>query len=449
MGTNHHAPLPPSPRDRLKLAYLVARFPKTTETFVARELNAVARDPAIEAHLFSLFPAPDAATVHPSAEQWVPRLREVPPRVALLAAARWLRRRPVRWVTTLSALVWGFRRRPSLLPASIASFLVGCAHAETMEREGFEHVHAHFVGNPGTAAWAIHRLTGIGYSTTVHAYELFQDKAFLCRRVVDARFVVTISNFNARWLRAECAEAGTPIHVIRAGVDLQRFRFTDHSAPSDSVQAVTVGSLLPHKGHRVLLDALADPALQRVKLTIIGDGDQRQALEQQARSLGLRDRVSFLGNLAEDRVAAELEGSDLFVSPSLIGPTGRMEGVPVVLMEALAAGVPAIATRLSGVPELIRDGETGLLSEQGDVDSLRATLRLFLVDRQAAGRRARAGRQLVEDVFDVASSGQAPSGPGLMVNADPPLLPGAAVIARRSSRRRSAPTHMSCSFRHW
>jgi colanic acid/amylovoran biosynthesis glycosyltransferase len=396
----------PPQRDRLKLAYLVARFPKTTETFVARELNEVARDPGIDAHLFSLFPAPDAATVHPSAEPWMSRLRTVPPQAALRATFRWLRRRPLRTVTTLSALLWGFRQRPGLLPASIASFVIGCAHAETLDREGFNHVHAHFVGNPGTAAWTIHRLTGIGYSATVHAYELFQDKAFLCRRVIDARFVVTISDFNARWLRAECTGAGTPIHVIHAGVDLQRFGFTDRGEISETVNAVTVGSLMPHKGHRVLLEALADPELADIRLSIIGDGDERPALARQALSLGLQERISFLGNLPEDRVAAELEHSDLFVSPSLIGPTGRMEGVPVVLMEALAAGVPAIATRLSGVPELIRDGETGLLSEQGDVESLRAMLRLFLADRQAAASRARAGRQLVEQEFDVAQSGR-------------------------------------------
>jgi colanic acid/amylovoran biosynthesis glycosyltransferase len=391
---------------RLKLAYLVARFPKVTETFVARELNQVASDPGIDAHLFALFPAPESATVHPSAQAWINQLRQATPRAGLGAAARWLRRRPLRFVTSLTALAWGFRERPRLLPASISAFIVGCAHAETMEREGFDHIHAHFVGNPGTAAWTIHRLTGIGYSATVHAYELFQDKAFLARRIGEARFVVTISDFNARWLRAECAGVGTPVHVIRAGVDLQRFRFTERLGRSETVRAVTVGSLMPHKGQRVLLDALADPGLERITLAIIGEGDQREALEQHVRALGLQDRVSFLGNLPEDRVADELEQSDLFISPSLIGPTGRMEGVPVVLMEALASGVPAIATRLSGVPELIRDGETGLLSEQGDVASLNATLGRFLSDREAGVQRARAGRQLVEDEFDVANSGR-------------------------------------------
>ena len=411
MNAEDPAGATPPPNDetggRLKVAYVVARFPKTTETFVARELNEVAAHPGIEATLFSLFPAPAAATVHPSAAPWIAGLREVRPPAALSAAVRWLRRRPLRFTTSLGALIWGFRTRPRLLPSTLAAFVVGCAHAETLQDEGFEHVHAHFVGNPGTAAWTAHRLTGIRYSATVHAYELFQDKAFLRRRVADARFIVTISDFNAQLLREECAGVATPIHVIRTGVDLRRFDFRHRAANASQVRAITVGSLLAHKGHQVLLNALAAADLESIQLAIVGDGEERAALEHRARSIGVADRVSFLGDLPEDRVAAELSVSDLFVSPSLISPTGRMEGVPVVLMEALAVGVPSIATRLSGVPELVRHGETGLLSDQGDVDSLRETLRDFLADRAGADRRARAGRALVEREFDVIDSGRA------------------------------------------
>lgn len=388
----------------LKLAYLVARFPKVTETFVARELNAVAADPRIEASLFSLFPAPPHTTVHASAEPWLDRNHPATPRASLSALGRWVRRRPLRTVGSLARLTAGFARRPRLLPASLAAFAAGCAHAETMEAEGIEHVHAHFMGNPGTAAWTIHRLTGIGYSATIHAYELFQDRAFLRPRVDEARFVVTISDFNGRLLHELCPSTPTPVHIIRVGVDLTKFRYRERLVHENPVRAITVGSLMSHKGHRVLISALAAEDLSGVELEIVGDGAEREALEQLADTLGVSKRVRFLGSMSEDRVVDSLEHSDVFVSPSVISDTGRMEGVPVVLMEALASGLPAIATRISGVPELIRPHTTGLLAEQNDVEDLRAALREFIGDPEGARVRAREGRALVEREFDVIRS---------------------------------------------
>ena len=156
----------------------------------------------------------------------------------------------------------------------------------------------------------------------------------------------------------------------------------------------------------MLLEALADggPVLDRIRLELVGEGPLRGRLEELARRLGIGARVSFRGGLTEPQVAAALDAADLFVLPSVVAANGQMEGVPVALMEALACGLPTVASRLSGVPELVRDGETGVLAEPGDVGSLREALRVAITDPVAARRRAEAGRRLVESEFDLQRS---------------------------------------------
>ncbi|MGO9959666.1 MAG: glycosyltransferase, partial [Solirubrobacteraceae bacterium] len=150
--------------------------------------------------------------------------------------------------------------------------------------------------------------------------------------------------------------------------------------------------------------ACADPALGRIHLSIVGDGEQRQHLEKLIADLDLGRRVRLLGSLPEGDVADLLDKADLFILPSLVASSGRMEGIPVVLMESLACGVPAVATRLSGIPELVEDGVTGTLAEQGNVESLRRAILKVMGDPEAARRMATAGRARVELEFDVATS---------------------------------------------
>ena len=390
----------------LRLAYLVSRFPKTTETFVVRELNEVAARPDIDARLYSLFPPREgAAMVHPSARPWVHQVQRPGVAVSVRSAMRWLWRRPLQVTAMTAILVATFGRQPRKLVASLGAMVIGCRLAEDMQRDGIEHVHAHFVGHPATAAWVIQRLTGIRYSVTAHAYELFQDTEFLKTRVRAARFVVTISQFNADFLFRFCSGVTPPISVVRAGIPLEDFPYRERRMPpSGPIHALAVGSLIEHKGHRILLEALTDPQLERVHLTLVGDGPERQSLEAAARSAGLAERVQFLGSRREDEVAELMQGCDLFVLPSLIATSGRMEGVPVVLMEAMASGAPVVATRLSGIPELVIDGETGRLAAQGDVANFRAKIAATLDDPRSATEMARAARSRVEREFDVRRS---------------------------------------------
>jgi glycosyltransferase involved in cell wall biosynthesis len=215
---------------------------------------------------------------------------------------------------------------------------------------------------------------------------------------------VPISEFNRRFIRAHARDDSTPLHVVHCGVDPQRYAFRPRVPPANGpVRALCVASLQGYKGHRVLFEALAGAgdALERVRLDLVGSGELRGELERRAARLGIAARVHFHGPLTEPQVLALLELADLFVLPSIIEPTGFMEGIPVVLMEAMAVGLPVVASRLSGVPELVRDGDTGLLAEQGDPRSLGSALELTLSDPAATDRRVAAARRLIERDFDV------------------------------------------------
>jgi len=385
----------------MKVAYMVSRFPHVTETFVVRELNGVDAATDLELELFSLFPAVDA-TLHPAARGWVGRLRGGSSWGALRGSAWWLCRRPGTLLCTAAVVARAFARDPPRLARALATVALASDHARAMRRLGVEHVHAHFANYPAIAAWTVARLAGPTSSFTAHAHDIFRDQSFLRRLVADARFVVTISDFNREFL-ARYNGGQTPLHVVHCGVDTAAWPVRLRTLPARGpVRALCVASLEEKKGHRVLLRALAHAGgeLDRVELDLVGPGPLRAELETLARSLGLVDRVRFHGALPEPEVAALLDRADLFVLASIVERSGFMEGIPVALMEALAAGVPVVATRLSGIPELVRDEDTGLLAEPGDAASLRAAVERAITDPAAARRRAAAGRELVEREFD-------------------------------------------------
>ncbi|HUR84047.1 MAG TPA: glycosyltransferase [Solirubrobacteraceae bacterium] len=392
----------------MKVAYFVSRFPHCSETFIVRELDAVSARPGVDIELFALFSA-RGATAHPAARPWTARLHRCGAGAALAGLAWWACRRPLRLLSSIALVVHGHRSNPRTLVRALATIPIAAAHARSVRALGVGHVHAHYATYPALAAWLCRRLTNIGYSFTAHAHDVFVDRSLLARKLRDARFVVTISRFNRELLAAEAAPRGTPVHVVHCGVDPGAYVYRSRSPRgAGPVHALCVASLQEYKGHRWLLEALAHggPALERIRLDLVGEGPLRRPLEDLAARLGLGDRVRFAGALPEEEVARKLAEADLFVLPSIVARDGQMEGLPVALIEALAAGVPVVATRLSGVPELVADGITGVLAPPADAAALADALRRVLDDPAAAATRAAAGRGVVEAAFDVRESGR-------------------------------------------
>jgi glycosyltransferase involved in cell wall biosynthesis len=391
------------------VAYVASRFPEVTQTWMLREIDAVAEEPDIECELFGLFPPMKrTGTLHPSAERWMEHLVRPGPGASLRAALWWTTHRPRQFLGALGSVVRAYWRRPGLLVKALVTVATASGHARAIEGLGVSHLHAHTATYPLLAAWFCRRLTGATYSFTAHAHDIFMDQTFLRERLAEARFAVAISEFNREFM-APFGNGSTPVHVIRCGIDVSAYRFRARDLEREgAVRALAIGGLKDYKGHRYLLEALAGtPQLERVALELVGDGPLREELVAIADRLGLGDRVTFHGALPEPEVIAHLDRADLFVLPSIVTPEGNSEGLPVVLMEAMAAGAPVVATRITGVPELVRDGETGLLVGPADSSALGAGIAAVLADPDAARRRSEAARLLVEREYDVQVTGPA------------------------------------------
>ena len=390
---------------RPEIVYLVSRFPRTSETFIVREMDALDRLGRFDIQVRSLFPSPDT-TVHDIARRWAER-RVRPTYAAALAGFAWAGlTRPRALMSVLAHVIDDYRRSPTLVRA-LVTVLIACAHARDLARSPRPpHIHAHYLSYPALAAWVCHRLAHCSYSVTVHAHDLYVDPSMLERKIADARFIATISEYN-RNLLERLNPRHTPIHVLRAGIDTAAYHFRPRIIPADGpVRALTVASLQVYKGHEVLLRALAmgGPSVDRITLDLIGHGELQRELEVLAEQLGLGERVRFLGSRTEDEVRAALDAADLFVLPSIVAEDGQMEGLPVVLMEALACGVPTVSTDLSGIPEIVVDGSTGLLAVPGDVAGLNTTLAAMVARGSDVLDFAESGRRLVEREFELQHS---------------------------------------------
>jgi len=386
-----------------RIGYIVSRFPLITETFILREIAELDRRPGTHVELFSLFAAPEGP-VHDAAKPWMPRLRRAEYVHGAAAVVSFLVRRPASLLRAVADLVTDYRSNPRFLLRALATFVLAADIARQVERTSVSHVHAHFATYPALAAWLAARLTGVTYSFTPHAHDIFVHQLGLARRLREAAFVIGITEYNRRFL----IEHGAPaerVNVVRCGIDPGAYAFRPRTLESRTLRGVCVASFKEYKGQRVLVEALAADELVRESIAIdfIGDGPLRPATEQIAERLGVRAQTNFVGSLPETEVAARLAEADFMVLPSVVAEDGDTEGLPIVLMEALAAGLPVVASRLTGIPELIRDGETGILVEPNDAVELARGLRRLL-DDDGSRSRAERGRAVVERDHDIRAS---------------------------------------------
>lgn len=383
------------------VAIVVSRFPKLTETFILREIEALSRS-GIPILLVPLIRHRDS-TVHELARSWSSRALWTPwfDRSVVRSCWRWMREKPASTIRAVgSALAVEFHGPARLL--KVAALVPKALHiARLLDERGIPHVHAHFATHPATIARLVASLTGATYSVTVHAHDIFVDTRGLGTKLQGAAFVRCISRFNARHLEREL-DTDVRLEVVRLGVDPDRYS-TARKRRGTAATILCVAALRPYKGIDVLLDACArlDAEGRDFELELIGDGPQRDDLQRRAESLGISDRTRWRGGMTEGQVIERLGEADIAVHPSVVAPNGQMDGIPVALMEAMAAGLPVVASRLSGIPELVRSDRDGLLVTPGRADELASALGGLLDDPGARERLGREGRRRVESAFDV------------------------------------------------
>jgi len=275
-----------------------------------------------------------------------------------------------------------------------------------IRRAGLRHVHAHFTSPAADIAMIVAELgdgrQALSWSFSAHGADIQEtDQRLLAEKIRSATRVVCVSDYGRSQLMAIVGpEHWSKIGVVHCGVNLEDFP-VNRLAPQDSrhVRILNVGRLVSVKGQSLLLEAvkLVSERGVNVTLTVIGDGPLRTALRETARRLDIEENVEFPGRVGQDNIAAYYRSADLFCLPSL------REGVPVVLMEAMASGVPVIATRITGIPELVEDGETGLLVPPGRPDSMADAIIRLSGDGELRKRLTRAARTRIATEYDVRS----------------------------------------------
>jgi len=385
-----------------RLLYVVSLFPCWSETFIAREIAALIAAGA-DVRILSL-KAPSEKLVHPEAERLLARVRHpLSPGPAALRRAAALFAHPRALSSLVRALGRALARHPIELAKSLEAVARATEQLDWIREFDPDVIHAHWASYPSTAALALGRLLGKPFGFTCHAHDIFLHDHLLREKIESAAVPVTISRYNVAWLAEHVTrQARDRLTVIHCGVDLPSLPFQADAREEDLI--VTVGRLDPIKGLDVLVDALADLKRQgrRFRCRVIGEGPLRGQLQASIDRQGLQERVKLVGARPQSEVRAALCAATIFALPSQITPSGDRDGIPVSLMEAMAAGAPVVSTSVSGIPELIEDGREGLLVSPRDSRALAEALARLFDDGALRRRLAAAARGKIEREFDAA-----------------------------------------------
>lgn len=381
---------------KTKVGYVLKRYPRLSETFILNEI--LAHEAAgLELHVFSLR-EPEEGPQHEDVKRVRARVSCLPmERVttrgfgeAMMGAADVLDEEESSFVFRESKYPWSLWQAGQI--------------ARGVRELGISHLHAHFA----TEATAMARLAalqaGVTYSFTAHAKDIFHESVDLPRLqrfARDAAGIVTVSDFNVAHLNNVFNGDACPIHRIYNGLDLTAFPFDQ--SPRDPGRIVAVGRFVEKKGFDDLLRACAvmKDSGRNFRCELIGDGEERETLEKLHGELNLADCVEMTGALPREEVIARVRRASVMAAPCVVGDDGNRDGLPTVLLEAMSLGTPCVSTPVTGIPEVVRHEQTGLMVPQRDPAALAGALGRVL-DTPALGRDlAGAARRLMEGSFDL------------------------------------------------
>lgn len=380
----------------LRVGYVLKRYPRYSETFVVNEI--LAHEAAgVQIDIFSLRP--------PNDDHFQDVISQV--------------RAPVTYLPSYglkAADFWqAIQDANSLLPGVCTGLEAARGEdvrdvhqalmlAREVKLRGITHLHAHFASVATSVARLAAHFAGVPYTFTAHAKDIFHEsvrKDDLRRKLEDAAGVVTVSGYNVDYLSEISGTARNKINRIYNGLHLGQFPYTSPRERAPLI--VGVGRLVEKKGFCDLVYACALLARKGVdfRCLIIGTGDEEARLREQIERLGLTDRVELMGPKPQCEVKQYVGSAAVFAAPCVVGADGNRDGLPTVLLEAMALGTPCISTDVTGIPEVLRDGKTGLMVPQHNPAKLAEAIERLLNDPQLRVNIARSARRLIEDEFGI------------------------------------------------
>ncbi|MCF6311022.1 MAG: glycosyltransferase family 4 protein [Verrucomicrobiales bacterium] len=397
-----------TPGSSRRLAYLYSRYPVISQTFCDSEMLALEAS-GFDLDIASINPPPSTIR-HERFEQLTADVFYPAP-AKVLQALQKERQRDGSWDERFGAMIarhdaeYGESFKAATRARNALYF------AELFARRGVQHVHVHFANRATHTALFIKQWAGIPFSFTPHAQDFMIDLGSddllreLCR---EAEFVVAVSDHSRDILRDTCPESADKIERIYNGITMVDFPQAAISQDGP-LKIITIGRLIEFKGFHYLIEACAKLSERGVdyECCIIGEGPWRQQLLDLAEELGVSDKIEFAGVQTQEEVKRRLQASDVFALPCIVDSKGASDILPTVITESMACSLPIVSTRLVGVPEMVDDGETGILVKSGDADAFAGALRRLAEDRALARKMGRSGREKALQVFELQiTSGQ-------------------------------------------
>ncbi len=388
------------------LGMVLKGYPRISETFISNEIRLLEEE-GLEIHIISMR-RPREAFTHDSVRQIRAKVTYLPesmlPNLHRLLYHNFLYflSNPAQYAKTAGFTLRRFA--DTRKSATIKHFLqAGYLLHKTRNGRALDHLHAHFAHSPTSVAVFAHRLSGIPFSFTGHAKDVYtQRRDRLAAKLGKAAFVVTCTGHNKDYLDA-LADGAVAVDKVYHGIDLSLFvpgepRF----APEPPWSILTVARMTGKKGLDDVLRALALLKKRGLAFTysLIGEGEDRQALTALVKELDIADRVEFLGTQTHATVIERLRGADAFVLGCRVMENGDRDGIPNVLVESMAMGVPVVATTVSAIPELVESGKNGLLAQPGEPDALADALEKSLTDHAYRKAVIPAAMERVRTEFD-------------------------------------------------
>ncbi|MDB9540830.1 glycosyltransferase family 4 protein [Anabaenopsis tanganyikae CS-531] len=391
------------------VGYILKRYPRYSETFVVNEILAH-ETAGLKIEIFALRPpndthfqniisqvrAPVTYIKKPIPGRVSPSLNSLAPTGASYFWAE---------LQEASQVIPDFWSKLAIAEGEQASTVYQAAWlAREAKIKAITHLHAHF----GTVATSVARLashfTGIPYTFTAHAKDIFHESvnfADMERKLQDASTVVTVSDYNLKYLQTTYPTVTQKVRRIYNGLNLQQLKY---SAPADRPPVIiSVGRLVEKKGLSILIDACA--ILQQrnceFQCQIVGTGSLEPVLKQQIEDLELQSSVEIVGPRPQNDVFKLVQQAAVFAAPYVIGKDGNRDGLPTVLLEAMALGTPCVSTDVTGIPEVVRHGETGLIVPQNNPEKLAISLQELLTDSALRVRLSSQARNLIASEFDI------------------------------------------------
>jgi len=393
--------------DEPTIGLILKGYPRISETFISNEILLL-EEMGFRFHIFSMR-KPRESFSHKSVSRIQATVDYLPETILrglgmfLISSARLASSRPTSFRAAWRLVGRRFlrtRKSASIKHILQAGYLVD----RLLPHYPIERFHAHFAHSPTSVAMYAGMLSGIPFGFTAHAKDIYTSDPFqLAEKIDRADLVVTCTEYNRSYLRRLPTSGRTPLFRVYHGIDLELFASNDAAIrPTPPYRVLTVARLTAKKGIHTVLSALGLLLNRGVdfRYTVIGDGEERDHLVRMADDLGLHERVAWMGTQPHDVVLNQYRNSDVFAIGCEVAANGDRDGIPNVLAESMAMGVPVVATRVSAIPELVEDETSGLLVEPGQPLAMADAIHRVLMDEALRSKLTAAAKRVVLERFD-------------------------------------------------